>query len=61
VHGLLPKEAALKAAYDGLTNEQVAVQYDVSPEMARWRLNATGARKRAASAWAKTKRAVGWR
>ncbi|WP_238006119.1 ImmA/IrrE family metallo-endopeptidase [Dactylosporangium sp. AC04546] len=44
---LLTSAAALRAARAGKTDEQVAEQYDVSVELARWRLNCTGARKRA--------------
>lgn len=41
---LLPAAAARRAAARGKTDEQVAQLYDVSIELARWRMNATGAR-----------------
>jgi hypothetical protein len=50
---LIPVEAARRAAIYDLTNEQVAAAYDISVEMATWRMNATGARKFAARAKAK--------
>lgn len=41
---LLPAAATRRAAAAGKTDEQVAQLYDVSIELARWRMNATGAR-----------------
>lgn len=41
---LIPFEAAKRLARRNATNEEVALQYGVSPEMARWRMDATGAR-----------------
>jgi Zn-dependent peptidase ImmA (M78 family) len=41
---LLPAKAALAAARCKASNEAVALQYGVSVAMARWRLDATGAR-----------------
>jgi hypothetical protein len=41
---LIPFEAAKKLARDNATNEEVALQFGVSIEMARWRMDATGAR-----------------
>jgi len=48
---LIPTQAARRAALARLTDEQVAEQFDVSIEFARWRMNTSGARiiaKRAA-------------
>lgn len=41
---LIPFEAAKRLARQGATDEEVAMRFGVSPEMARWRMNATGAR-----------------
>jgi hypothetical protein len=45
---LIPSSAALAMAKRGLTDQQVARKHDVSVEMARWRMNASGARRIAA-------------
>jgi len=42
---LIPYESALKAARAGLTNEEVAEKYCVSPRLAAFRMSASGARK----------------
>lgn len=42
---LIPFEAARRLARQKATDEEVALRFGVSPEMARWRMNATGARK----------------
>ena len=39
---LLPREALLYARRLGLSNDQICDQYEVSPAMCRFRLNATG-------------------
>lgn len=41
---LIPFEAAKQLARREATDEDVALQFEVSIEMARWRMNATGAR-----------------
>lgn len=41
---LIPFEAAKRLARQKATDEEVASRFGVSPEMARWRMNATGAR-----------------
>ena len=41
---LIPFEAAKRLARQNATNEEVALQFGVSLEMARWRMDATGAR-----------------
>jgi hypothetical protein len=41
---LLPAAAARRAAICRLSDEQVADEFDVSVEFAKWRLNVTGAR-----------------
>ncbi len=46
---LIPSRAALAAARDGATDEQVARRYRVSVQFARMRMNRSGARKRAAN------------
>lgn len=49
---LIPTQAAKRAALARLTDEEVAEHFDVSIELARWRMNTTGARiiaKRAAN------------
>lgn len=45
---LLPFEAAKRLARRNASNEEAALQYGVSPAIARWRLDSTGARKIAA-------------
>jgi len=47
---LIPFESAKAHAFAGWTDEQVAEQYGVSIEFARWRMNASGARKIASRA-----------
>jgi len=42
---LIPWEAAKRAALRGLSDQQVATCFNVSEPMARWRMNASGARK----------------
>lgn len=42
---LIPYEAAKQAAFRGLTDQEVATCFNVSEPMARWRMNASGARK----------------
>jgi hypothetical protein len=54
---LVPFETAKRLAYRGVTNEEVALAYQVSVEFAAWRMNATGARKiarRRAAAYGRT-------
>lgn len=41
---LIPFEAAKRLARQRATDDEVALRFGVSPEMARWRMNATGAR-----------------
>jgi Zn-dependent peptidase ImmA (M78 family) len=41
---LVPFDAAKAMARRGATNEEVALQFGVSTDLARWRLDATGAR-----------------
>jgi hypothetical protein len=41
---LIPFEAARRLARQKATDDEVALRFGVSPEMARWRMNATGAR-----------------
>ncbi|WP_165854586.1 ImmA/IrrE family metallo-endopeptidase [Streptomyces sp. V2] len=50
---LIPKSAAIKAAFDNLAGTQVAQRFDVSIEFARMRMNASGARTIAARSRAK--------
>jgi Zn-dependent peptidase ImmA (M78 family) len=50
---LIPSEAAKALAFKNASNEEVAELFGVSIEMARWRLDHTGARKIAAYARAK--------
>jgi len=47
---LLPAVGARRAAAYGRSDDQVADQFDVSTEFARWRMNVTGARKIASRA-----------
>jgi hypothetical protein len=42
---LIPFDAARRLAYTGTPNEVVAEQFGVSTEFARWRMDATGARR----------------
>lgn len=56
---LIPFEAAKKLARRKSTNDEVALQFGVSTEMARWRMDATGARKIAARQEAAYRRARG--
>jgi Zn-dependent peptidase ImmA (M78 family) len=55
---LLPQVAARRAAIAGKTDDEVAELFDVSIEFARWRMNATGARKIAQRTAAKQTRTV---
>lgn len=54
---LIPFEAAKQLARREATNEEVACQFGVSVEMARWRMDATGARLIAARQFAAYQRA----
>lgn len=54
---LIPFEAAKRLARRKATNEEVALQFGVSIEMARWRMDATGARLIAARRAAAYRRA----
>ena len=56
---LIPFEAAKTLARRNATNEEVALQFGVSTDMARWRMDATGARKIAARQAAAYTRARG--
>jgi Zn-dependent peptidase ImmA (M78 family) len=56
---LVPFEAAKLLARRRATNEAVALQFGVSVEMARWRMDATGARKIAERTAAAYQRASG--
>jgi len=56
---LIPFEAAKLLARRKATNEEVALQFGVSVDMARWRLDATGARLIAARQAAAYQRARG--
>lgn len=56
---LIPFEAAKLLARKRATNEAVALQSGVSVEMARWRMDATGARKIAERTAAAYRRAAG--
>jgi len=53
---LLPTDAALRMALDGVSDVTAAHRFGVSVALARWRLNATGARKIAARSAAKRAR-----
>lgn len=44
---LIPNEAAYAAACDGLSDAAVAAEFGVSSALAAWRMNMSGARKRA--------------
>lgn len=50
---LLPFEAAKRLAYNDVSDVDVAERFGISVEFARWRMNATGARKIARRARAK--------
>jgi Zn-dependent peptidase ImmA (M78 family) len=39
---LLPRDALLRVRRIGLTDDQICVEYGVSPAMLRFRINATG-------------------
>lgn len=56
---LIPFEAAKRLARRRATNEEVALQFGVSTEMARWRMDATGARLIAARRATAYRRASG--
>jgi Zn-dependent peptidase ImmA (M78 family) len=56
---LIPFEAAKKLARRKATNEEVALQFGVSTDMARWRMDATGARTIAARQEAAYQRRLG--
>lgn len=53
---LLPAQAAKRAAISGKTDAQVAAEFDTSMELARWPMNATGARTIASRAAQKSGR-----
>jgi len=53
---LLPTDAAVRLALDGVSDELAAERFGVSVPFARWRLNVTGARKIAGRAHAKRRR-----
>lgn len=53
---LVPIKAARSLAFRDVTDEQAAAMFEVSLEIARWRMNATGARKMAMNARAKAAR-----
>ncbi len=53
---LLPTDAAVRLALDGVSDEIAAERFGVSVPFARWRLNVTGARKIAGRAHAKRRR-----
>ena len=44
---LIPKDAAFELAYRNCSDDEVASRYNVSIELARWRMNITGAHIRA--------------
>ena len=44
---LIPKDAVFELAYRNCSDDKVASRYNVSIELARWRMNITGARIRA--------------
>jgi Zn-dependent peptidase ImmA (M78 family) len=56
---LIPFDAAKQLARRRATDEEVALRFGVSPELARWRMNASGARKIAARSAALYRRASG--
>ncbi len=53
---LLPTDAAVRLALDGVSDETAGQRFGVSVPFARWRLNVTGARKIAARARGKRSR-----
>lgn len=53
---LLPSDAARQLAFDQVADDEVASRFGISVPFARWRMNATGARKFAARARAKRRR-----
>lgn len=53
---LLPLKAAQSMAFRDFTDEQAALKFQVSLEIARWRMNGTGARNYAKNAKAKAAR-----
>lgn len=55
---LLPYEAAKFLAIRSVSDEEAAKRFDVSVEIAAWRLNSTGARKMA-ERWVKKKNSAG--
>ncbi len=56
---LIPFEAAKRLARRKATDEEVALRFGVSPDMARWRMDATGARLIAARRAAAYRKATG--
>jgi Zn-dependent peptidase ImmA (M78 family) len=56
---LIPFEAAKQLARRKATNEEVALQFGVSTDLARWRMDATGARLIARRQAAAYRRAIG--
>ncbi|TFV57740.1 ImmA/IrrE family metallo-endopeptidase [Geodermatophilus sp. DF01-2] len=42
---MIPREAALRLAWRDATDEMVSAKHQISVEAARWRMNASGARK----------------
>ena len=56
---LIPFEAARQLACRKATNEEVALQFGVSTDLARWRMDATGARLIAQRQAAAYRRAIG--
>jgi hypothetical protein len=56
---LLPATAALRLARSGASDADIATEYEISHEMARWRMTSTGARiiaQRQRDAYARTRR-----
>lgn len=56
---LIPFDAARQLACQKATNEEVALQFGVSTDLARWRMDATGARLIAQRQAAAYRRAIG--
>lgn len=56
---LIPYDAALRQAWAGAGDEDVARRYQVSPAEARWRMNNSGVRKLVARSRAKRRRGHG--
>ena len=56
---LIPFDAARQLACEKATNEEVALQFGVSTDLARWRMDATGARLIARRQAAAYRRAIG--